>query len=42
VVGTAGVLAVRLLYYATSAMTEEVAFRGYLFQNLLATRPNPG
>ncbi|MEV8504650.1 type II CAAX endopeptidase family protein [Actinoplanes sp. NPDC051475] len=37
--GTAGVLAVGLLYYATSAMSEEVAFRGYLFQNLREALP---
>ncbi|MFI7601582.1 CPBP family intramembrane glutamic endopeptidase [Actinoplanes sp. NPDC049681] len=32
--GTAGVLAAGLLYYVTSATVEELAFRGYVFQNL--------
>lgn len=39
VVGTAGVLAVGLLYYVTSAVTEEMAFRGYVFQNLRERLP---
>jgi membrane protease YdiL (CAAX protease family) len=38
-VGTLGLLAVGLLYYGTSAVTEEVAFRGYIFQNLRAALP---
>lgn len=39
VAGTAGVLAAGLLYYVTSAMVEEVAFRGYVFQNLREALP---
>ncbi|WP_170047116.1 CPBP family intramembrane glutamic endopeptidase [Couchioplanes caeruleus] len=39
VVGTTGVLAVGFLYYATSATTEEMAFRGYIFQNLRERLP---
>jgi membrane protease YdiL (CAAX protease family) len=36
---TTGVLAVGLWYYVTAAVTEEVAFRGYIFQNLREALP---
>jgi membrane protease YdiL (CAAX protease family) len=39
VAATIGLLVVGLLYYVTSAVTEEVAFRGYIFQNLRETLP---
>ncbi|MGX6608235.1 CPBP family intramembrane glutamic endopeptidase [Micromonosporaceae bacterium Da 78-11] len=39
VAATTGVLAVGLLYYVTAAVTEEVAFRGYIFQNLREALP---
>ncbi|WP_433201610.1 lysostaphin resistance A-like protein [Dactylosporangium sp. CS-047395] len=41
-VGMAGLLAAGLVFYLTSATVEEVAYRGYIFQNLREAMPTAG